>query len=47
VPLSEQGPAMAVTSSASPLATTMSVENLRNHMDQDLARMSRSHMRRG
>jgi len=25
----------------------MSVENLRNHMDQDLARMSRSHMRRG
>jgi MFS family permease len=47
VPLGEQGPAISVTSSASPLATTLSVETLRDHMDQDLASMSRSRMRRG
>lgn len=46
VPLEDQGPAIAVTSSASPLATTMSVETLRDQMDSDLARMSRSRMRR-
>ena len=46
VPLEEQGLVVPVVSSASGLATALSVESLRDQMDSDLAAMSRSRLRR-
>jgi MFS family permease len=46
VPLDEQGLLVPVVSSASGLATALSVGSLRDQMDTDLAAMSRSRMRR-
>ncbi len=46
VPLDEQGPSITVATAAAPLATVLTVENVRDHMDSDLARMSSTRMRR-
>ena len=45
-PLDEQGPAVAVVSTASSLATALTLHSVRDQMDADLAAMSRSEMRR-
>lgn len=45
-PLDEQGPAVPVVSGALPGAAAMSARALRDHMDSDLAHMSRSQMNR-
>ena len=46
VPTDEQSPSLAVTGSSSAVATALSLEAVRDHMDSDLAAMSRSRMRR-
>ncbi len=46
-PLDEQGPTVPVMSGALPGVAAMSARALRDHMDRDLAHMSRSQMSRG
>ena len=46
VPLGEQQPSLAVTGSSSSVATAISVGDVRDHRDGDLAAMSRSSLRR-
>ena len=46
IPTDEQSPSLAVTGTTSAMATALSLEAVRDHMDSDLAAMSRSHMRR-
>jgi hypothetical protein len=45
-PVVEQGPTIPVGTGAGALASRLSVETLRDHLDQHLAEMSRSGLRR-
>ncbi|MDH3791239.1 MAG: MFS transporter [Rhodospirillales bacterium] len=47
VPLDEQNPMVPVPSGALPVAAALSAKTVRDHMDSDLAAMSRSQMGRG
>jgi MFS family permease len=47
VPLDEQNPIVPVASGALPVAAALSAKTVRDHMDRDLAAMSRSQMGRG
>ncbi len=46
VPLDEQNPMVSVPSGALPVAAALSAKTVRDHMDSDLATMSRSQMGR-
>ena len=46
MPVAEQGPTIPVGTGAGAVTSRLSVETLRDHLDQDLAQMSRSGLRR-
>jgi hypothetical protein len=46
VPLDEQNPMVPVPSGALPVAATLTAKTVRDHMDSDLAAMTRSQMSR-